>query len=254
MPTLSAIYRHPVKALGAEALTACALAPGETLPGDRIWALLHDRSRPAAEDDGWTRCTTFLRGAAIPALMAATSHGAPSADGSGGAITFQHPARPPLTVDPGTDAGAAALLAWVDPLIPEGMPRPAGLYRAARGLTDSRKPTVSLMSDATLAALSARMGLRLTRARFRGNLWVTDLPAWDEFKLVGRDVRIGGARLTVLDRIERCSATLANPATGRRDADVLRALQDGWDHTDFGVTCLVRDGGDIALGDAIKID
>ena len=98
------------------------------------------------------------------------------------------------------------------------------------------------------------MGLRLTRARFRGNLWVTDLPAWDEFKLVGRDIRIGGARLTVLDRIERCSATLANPATGRRDADVLRALQDGWDHTDFGVTCLVRDGGDIALGDAIKID
>ncbi len=73
MPSLSAIHRHPVKALGHEALTAATLAAGETLPGDRVWALLHDRSRPDAGDDGWIRCTTFLRGAAIPALMAMDS-------------------------------------------------------------------------------------------------------------------------------------------------------------------------------------
>jgi uncharacterized protein YcbX len=249
MPSLSAIHRHPVKALGHEALTAATLAAGETLPGDRVWALLHDRSRPDAGDDGWIRCTTFLRGAAIPALMAVTSHGGP-----GVAITFRHPDRPPLCVDPGTDAGAAALLAWVDPLIPAGMPRPAGVHRAPRGLTDSRQPTVSLMSDASLAALSARVGLPLSRRRFRGNLWAANLPAWDEMRLAGRDIRIGATCLTVLEPIERCSATLANPETGTRDADVLRALQDGWGHTDFGVNCLVRTGGDIALGDAIKID
>ncbi|MFT4795724.1 MAG: hypothetical protein ACJAVR_002923 [Paracoccaceae bacterium] len=254
MPTLSAIHRHPVKALGAESMPSIALTAGQTMQGDRIWALLHERSRLVAEDDGWARCTTFLRGAAIPTLMAVTCKGGPSGAGGGGAITFQHPDRPPLSVDPGTDNGARALLAWVDPLIPQDMPRPSGLYRAARGLTDTSKPTVSLMSDATLAAVSARMGLRLVRERFRGNLWVRDLPAWDEMNLAGRDIRIGQARLTVLEPIARCSATLANPETGRRDADVLQALQDGWGHTDFGMACLVRGGGDIALGDALKFD
>lgn len=245
MPSLGAIHIHPIKALGHQALARACLTPGAGLPGDRGWALLHDRSALTPDPDGWARCTTFLRGAAIPSLMAVTTAGAP-----GGPITFMHPARPPLIADPGVPAGAAAILAWVDALIPDGMPRPSALHRAARALTDSREPTVSVMSDASLTALSARMGLRLTRARFRGNLWLDGLPAWAELALGGATIRIGAATLDVLGPIERCSATLANPDTGRRDADVLRALEDGWGHVNFGLHCVVRGGGAVALGDA----
>jgi uncharacterized protein YcbX len=248
MPHLSAINRHPVKALGHEALTHAALTPGEALPGDRVWAVLHDRSKLAPDPDGWARCTTFLRGAACPSLMAVRSAGGP-----GAAITFSHPDRPPLVVDPGTEAGAAALIAWIDPLIQDGMPRPMALHRAARGLTDSRAATVSLMSDASLAALSAHAGLRLLRRRFRGNLWVGDLPAWSEAALTGAAIRIGPAVLDVLGPIERCSAIQANPDTARRDADVLRALETACGAPEFGLHCVVRDGGEIALGDALDI-
>lgn len=249
MPSLSAIHRHPVKAASCEALDAVALRADETLPGDRLWALVHEKSRLEPDGEGWARCTTFLRGATSPALMAVTSRGGP-----GGAVTFMHPERAPLSVDPSTEAGEAAFIAWIAPLIPEGLPRPLRLHRAARGITDSRdKGMVSLMSDRSLAALSAAMGLRLDRRRFRGNLWLADLPAWEEFALAGRRLRIGGAVLEILEPIERCSATLANPETGRRDADVLGGLARHFDHADFGMKARVVEGGPVALGDAAVI-
>ena len=249
MPTLSAIHRHPVKAVGHEALSAATLIAGETLPGDRRYAVLHDRSRLEADEGGWARCTTFLRGAACPALMAVTTRGGP-----GEAITFQHPDLAPITVDLSETAGEATFLAWLDPLIPEGMPRPAALHRAGRGITDSRdKGMLTLMSDASLAALSAAMDLRLSRRRFRGNLWVEGLAPWEELKLSGRRIRIGDALLVLREPVERCSATLANPETGRRDADVLRGLEKTTGAIDFGMKAQVLEGGEIAPGAPIEI-
>lgn len=245
---VTALYRHPVKALGAEALARTGLRAGECLPGDRVWALAHERTAFDWDAPAWTRCSVFLRGATIPALMAVTTEGAP-----GGPIAFRHPDRPELTVDPDTPEGEAALVAWADPLIPEGLPRPRRLARApGRGMTDSPAPTVSILSDASLAALSARVGAPLDRRRFRGNVWVEGLAPWAEFDLVGREVRLGTARLRVTERIGRCSATQANPDTGRRDAETLRALEAGWGHEDFGVYAEVIADGEVALGDGLE--
>jgi uncharacterized protein len=253
---VSALYRHPVKSLGAEPLASVALEAGRTMPGDRIWAVAHERSRYDFEAVEWARCTTFLRGATFPELMAVTAEwnrgGAPE-----GPVTFRHPRRDDLTADPGTAEGEAALLAWMDPLIPDGAPRPARLARAVedgapRGMTDSSRPTVSLMSDASRAALAERAGAPLDRRRFRGNVWLESGEPWAEFDLIGRRVRLGGAELEVTGRIDRCSATHANPETGARDVDLLETLKSGWRHTDFGVKAEVVEGGPVALGDRLE--
>ncbi len=249
MTTLSAIYRHPVKALGSEALTSVRVEAGRTLPGDRVWALAHERSDFDFDAPAWTRCTTFLRGATFPSLMAVTAEGAP-----GGQITFRHPDRPDLTADPATPEGEAAVIAWTDPLIPEGRPRPVRLAAApGRGMTDQPAQWLSLLSDASLADLSARMGRRLDRRRFRGNLWIEGAEPWAEFGWIGRELRIGAARLRVTEPIGRCSATMADPDTGRRDADTLAALRDAFGHEDFGVFVEVLEGADIALGDPLEV-
>jgi GTP-binding protein len=52
-----------------------------------------------------------------------------------------------------------------------------------------------------------------------------------------------------VEPIGRCRATEANPDTGRRDANTLAALEDGWGHTRFGVYAMVRKGGRVAVGD-----
>ncbi|MEM6441007.1 MAG: MOSC domain-containing protein [Pseudomonadota bacterium] len=247
MTQVTAIYRHPVKALGAEALEAVDLRPGETLPGDRVWALAHEKTDYDWASPGWARCSVFLRGAYLPTLMAVTAEGAP-----GGAITFRHPARPDLTVDPGTAEGEAAFVAWADPLVEAGRPRPARLTPAiGRGMTDHPDPLISVLSDASRRALGEHAGLALDRRRFRGNLWVDGLPPWGEFDLVGREISVGGARLRVVERIERCSATHADPQTGRRDVDLLALLERIGGHRDFGVFAEVLEGGPVRVGDGV---
>ena len=245
--TVAAIHRHPVKALGAEALGRAALAPGRTMPGDRVWALAHEGSAFDPRNPAWTRCTAFLRGATWPALMAVASTGAP-----GGPITFRHPSAAPVTVDPATPAGEAALLAWAAALLPPGAPRPVRLAAApGRGMTDSPEATVSLLFDASLAALSGHAGRALDRRRFRGNFWIEGGRPWDEFELVGRRFRLGGALLEATDRIERCSATSADPETGRRDIDLPGLLQRVCGHRDFGIEAMVLEGGEVFLGDPL---
>ena len=56
----------------------------------------------------------------------------------------------------------------------------------------------------------------------------------------------------VKERIKRCLATTANPISGTRDADTLKAL-DTRGHQDFGVYAVVKKAGNIFLGDKVEI-
>ena len=87
--------------------------------------------------------------------------------------------------------------------------------------------------------------------RFRGNVWLDGLAPWQEFDLVGREVRVGGATLRVREIITRCKATTVDPDTGIEDADTLGALSAGWGHQDFGVYAEVVEGGRVAVGDRV---
>ena len=100
-------------------------------------------------------------------------------------------------------------------------------------------------------AVEQRIGQPLSIHRWRGNIWFDGLAPWEEFDWMDRDVRVGGAVLRVRERTDRCLATHNNPDTGRRDANVLGAL-DAWDHRDFSVRAEVVEGGRVAVGDSVE--
>jgi len=68
MATLAAIWRHPIKAHGREEMQAAELTPGQTLPGDRAWAVAHEAAN--ADGSAWARCANFSRGAKATTLQA----------------------------------------------------------------------------------------------------------------------------------------------------------------------------------------
>ena len=72
----------------------------------------------------------------------------------------------------------------------------------------------------------------------------------EEFDWDGRELRVGEVVLRVLERTDRCKSTHSNPETGKRDADVLGAL-DSWGHQDFSVRAEVIRGGAIKTGDEV---
>ncbi|MBV1868271.1 MAG: MOSC domain-containing protein [Marinosulfonomonas sp.] len=240
------IWRHPIKSHGREKLDTIDLLQGQTMPWDRAWAVAHTKATVDAGE--WSPCANFSRVAHVPALQAITS----KLDVATNRITLTHPARPELTFDP--DNEAQIFLDWVTPLMPKKRPQSSRIIRVpSRGMTDTDFPSISLNNLASNRAVSNQMGTDISPQRWRGNIWLDGLGAWEEFDWIGKRISIGTAEFTVQERIERCKATEANPQTGTRDADTLDALMSGWGHMDFGVYGVVSKSGNISLGDKIRV-
>ncbi len=245
--TLARLWRHPVKSLGHEALQRVALTAGAALPFDRTWALAHAASAFDFAAPAWAHCRNFLRVTHAPALAQV------AAAWDGARLTLSGPGVAPLTADPETPEGAAAIAAWAGAFAEGGRPGPYRLARAPQAMTDSDFPSVAVLSLASLRALSQRVGVDLDPRRFRGNLWIEGAAPWEEAEWVGRTLAIGPARLRVREPIWRCVATEASPATGRRDAAVMETLRTATGDTAFGLYAEVVGGGEIAVGDAVAL-
>lgn len=246
--TVSDIWRHPIKGLGCETVARTPLTAGETLPFDRIWAVIQDASPFDPAAPAWVPKKAFNQGAKTQAFMAIRS----AFDETSGQITLSHPDLADITLNPDTDA--AALVAWVTPLVPANLPQPAGIAKLqGRSFTDQEAPYISIIGNASLAALSGVAGQTLEQERFRANIWLDGLEPWAEFELIGKDIRIGTATLRVEARIGRCIATTANPATGVADVETLALLRQNWGHRDLGIFARVIEGGEVALNDTLEV-
>ena len=250
---LAAIWRHPVKSLGAERLERVTLRAGEALPGDRAHAIAHGKTGFDPANPAWEDCSSFLRIANVPALARPVV----AYDPDSRVLTLTD-GDERATYDLSTSDGREALAARAGAAA--GTIRPGPYFVAdAPGvaMTDASEQCPSVMSLASLRDLSERVGATLDPRRFRGNLWIDgeDLAPWAELGWVGRTLRIGGARLTVTEPIERCLVTAADPETGERSDNPLPALKAmGHDDPLFGVLADVTAGGDVAVGDAVTLD
>lgn len=243
---VSEIFRHPIKAHGAEALTTIEVQAGRTLPWDRHWAVLHEHAK--ADGTEWAPCANFSRGAKVPGLMAITAR----LDSQDQRITLAHPELGELNFDPDTEV--VRFLEWISPLMPDDRAASTAIVSAPkRGMTDTPFPSISLGNHATLDALADQLGKPLDPRRFRANFWIKGPEPWEEFSWIGKELVIGKATFRVEERITRCRATMANPETGRIDADTLGALEAGWDHTDFGVYLVARGNGRVSIGDSVEL-
>jgi len=246
--TVTDIWRYPLKSHGREALDAVTMIAGQTMPGDRVWAVAHEASK--ADGSAWAPCANFTRGAKAPALMAIDAQ----LDDASGVLTLTHPERPELSFDPEDPADLARFLEWEKPLLPQNRAASARIIRVPeRGMTDTDYPSVSLCNWASHRAVEQAIGHALSPLRWRGNIWFDLEEPWLEDQLIGRQIQIGDAVFEIKEQVVRCLATTANPKTGERDADTLGTLKKTWGHQHFSVYAEVITGGDIQLGDSVKV-
>lgn len=245
---LAHIRSHPIKTLGADERQDVTLVRGERLPGDRLYAVMHEAALKHLDGGALTRWlpkAAFLRGAACLGLQAVKG------GWHDGRIVLRHPERPEIDINPEDPADQQALINWLAPLWGSEKSPPARLVRGPEPLTDQSKPLVSILSLSSLRALEKHLGEPLGIDRWRGNLWVEGWEALAERDLIGREITIGAARLTVQKPIDRCVATDANTATGQRQLDMLAALRDFTGDEDFGIFAEVTQGAAITIGDEV---
>ena len=250
MIKVDALWRHPIKSHGREALDTVTLITGQTMPWDRHWAVTHERSKFDADNPAWIMCRNFMIGVSTPGLAGLWA----TLDTDTRTITLRHQDLGKIAFRPDDSDDVARFVQWVSPLCPPDKFQPNGIVAAPeRGMTDTDYPTISIMNTASHAAVVDRLGKPFEPERWRGNVWVDGPSAWEEHAWVGHDLQIGSATLRVSERIERCAHTTANPQTGLRDTDTLGALRDGWGHQDFGIYAEVLSGGKIDLNDEVKV-
>ncbi|MEM8840329.1 MAG: MOSC N-terminal beta barrel domain-containing protein [Pseudomonadota bacterium] len=246
--TVATLCRHPVKSLGEECLDQVTLTAGKHMPWDRVWAVCHGNTGFDPAKPEWVRARNFVTQTFVPNLARITI----SLDEASGEIALTHPDAEPLTVDP--DTSPQALCDWLLPLAKDQRPGP---YQVARlpqaAFTDFPDTHLAINSTSSLKALEQAAGMHLHRTRFRANLWLDGLAPWEEFEWIGREIGVGDARLRVTERVKRCNATTANPATGLRDMDVPALLMEKWGHQDFGVYAQVIGGGTIETGTPVAV-
>lgn len=243
---VAALWRHPIKGHGREALDKVELSRGQTMPWDRRWAVAHELA--AADGSDWAPSAEFSRGSKVAALMAINAR----CNDAAGTVTLTHPDRPDLTFDP--DQEALTFLNWVRPLMPENRAQSARIVRVEnRGMTDTDYPSISLLNLASNEVMTQTMGQDISPLRWRCNIHVAGFDPWAEFDWIGKTIRIGTAELHIREPILRCLATTANPSTGLRDADTLGTLNKQFGHQDFGVYAEVTQSGEIVVGDAVVL-
>jgi uncharacterized protein YcbX len=251
MVSVAALWRHPIKSHGREALDQVVLTEGHTFPWDRTWAVTHADTQFDTSHPSWVMCRNFMIGTATPSLAGIWA----SLDDVSRTITLRHDALGDISFAPDNADDAARFVDWVRPLCPPDKRQPTGLVKApARGMTDTDYPSISIMTYASHTAVAEKLGRPLEIERWRGNIWLDGTAAWEEMTWMGKEVQIGEAILQIMEPIERCKHTMANPRTGERDVDTLSALRDGWNHQDFGVYAKVIKGGKIALNDTAKVN
>ncbi len=260
MPRVSALYRYPVKGFTPETCESLTVLAEGRVAGDRVLGLrFADSPTPG---DAWSRKHEFVALMNTPGLARLQ-------------LRFDHASlRLRISLDNSVLADealdergrvrvAAAVEEFVlgleeNPLAGHPERRPLRLVGdgIAPRYQDDAAGRVTLHGRESLAALAQALGDKdLSELRFRSNIAVEGLEAWEEQRWVGRKIRIGPVQFEAVTPKGRCLATHANPRTGERDLPVLPTLTTafGQQKPTFAIALAPLGGGTIRVGDEVAL-
>lgn len=252
---IESLYRYPVKGLTPERLTAASLAPGRCIPFDRAFALAQGDAALDAEQPAWISKVNFLCLAKNPAAARLRT----KFNEAAGLLSIHDPAGENLIASPFTAEGRAALTTYLTAFLgPEARygadgQAPHFHHFPKHSFCDHKTQVISLIGLGSLAALEEAVGAPRDKLRFRANIYIEGAKPWAEFSLLGKTLQIGGSKMIVQERIDRCPATQVNPDTAEKDANPVKELREHFGHIDMGVFAEVICAGEIQPGDAITV-
>lgn len=249
MPTIAAIYRYPVKGLSPEPLAEAIVAPGGVIPYDRAYAIENGPSGFDAEAPAYFPKIAFLMLMRNERLAELRTHFDPATT----VLTIARAGKVAAEGRLDTPEGRRGIEAYFDGFAAGELRGPARILSAPDGysFSDVARKVVSLINVETTRTMAREFGAAIDPLRFRGNLIVEGLPAWEEFDWLGRELVAGEVRFRVVKRIQRCAATNVDPETGRRDRTIPASLMRAYGHSDCGIYLEVISGGTLRPGDAI---
>ena len=248
-PHVAALYRYPVKGLSPEKLTTAALRAGETMAFDRAYAIENGPGRFDRDAPRHLPKITFLMLMRDERLATLET----SFDDTNHVLTIKRAGKQVARGDLQTRLGCSMIEQFFAAYMKDSLRgAPKVVSAAGHSFSDVDMKCLHIVNLASVRNLERIAGRAVDPLRFRANVYIDGVPAWDEFKWLGGSIDIAGIKLAVIKRTPRCDATNVDPATGARDMAIPSLLQRQWSHTDLGVYARVLDDGSINAGDRIS--
>ena len=248
--TVSGLYRFPVKGLSAEEMQAVDLKLNEGMPDDRRFALAHGSTQFDRNNPVWQPKTNFLllqRNERLAVLQTVF-------DSETTTLKVLRNGKQVAAGQLSQPVGRAIIEDFYSAYMGEEKRGKTRLVEMPRGsmFSDHKNPVLSFINLASVKDLERVVGEEIDPIRFRGNILIDGLAAWEEMNWTGMEVSIGTVRFQITEKIDRCGATNVNPSSGERDMNIPKALQRGYGHIYMGVYGRVVEAGQVASGDAIR--
>lgn len=240
---LAKIYRYPFKGFSGQQIASTDLEPGRGIAHDRRYAITNG----TVNSGEWAGPRNFFINAVNDGMQKFTIDYREQDH----FVRLQNTAGIELAIDlndpASIDQSNAMLAEFMQPVGVAGdLPPPQIVERQGdTGYWDYTDTPISLINLATVERVAERIGQTVNPERFRGNLLISGLPAWQEFDLLGRKIIVGDAELEVIRPINRCPATSVDPGTGDRNIDMPSAFQDHFGHVYCGMYAKVVKSGAI---------
>ncbi len=245
---LEKIYRFPVKGFLGHELPSTTLNPGFGISNDRRYAITRE-----AEDTGeWMPSRNFYVNSRIDGMSKFECDFDDKIihlkNVLGEKLEFQ------LDNQSSLEHANTKIKEFLAPVgVDDELPTPKIIDRGNGAIWDYSDTPISIINAETVKAIDEKLGTTLDPRRFRGNLLISGLPAWEEFSWMGKRLQVGNCVLDVHRPIDRCPTPGVNPVTGERDVEVTPGLQEHFGHIYCGMYANVVKGGELITGDKIQI-
>lgn len=247
--TVTSIYRYPVKGMTGEALASVDLSEGQTVPFDRAYAIENGSGRFDPDNPKYLPKISFLmlmRDERLATLRTAF-------DDATETLTILRDGKQVAKGNLATALGRKMIEQFIAAYMKTAL-RGAPKIVSAPGhsFSDVSAKCLHIVNLASVRDLERIVGRPIDPLRFRANLYVDGVPAWEELDWDGKTIAIGTAQLKVFARTQRCDATNVDPASGQRDMALPANLVRAFGHSDFGVYARVTAAGTIKPGDELQ--
>ena len=113
--------------------------------------------------------------------------------------------------------------------------------------------SISLINNQSIEDFKNKTNQEIETQRFRGNIFVEGIEAWEERNWIGKIIKINDISFKVEKNIPRCVAINLKPNTDDNSLNLLQSLKKNYNHFDMGIYLRAESDGKISLGDKLEL-
>ena len=114
--------------------------------------------------------------------------------------------------------------------------------------------SISLINLKSIQDFERKINKKVELQRFRGNIYVDGIDAWEERRWIGKTIKINNIYFKIEKNIPRCVAINLKPKTDDNELNLLQSLKKNYGHFDLGVYLRALNDGQIKAGHTIEIE